>query len=176
MNSVELPKGLYMVNNFISSAEEKILLDFLDSQKWNNTLKRRTQHYGYEYDYTKVTLNAAERIPDFLSPLLKRVSSYIEADQIIVNEYLPGQGISKHIDNKILFGDVVLSLSMGSNCVMVLERGTTKFNYLLQRRSLLILSDESRNEWFHSIPARKKDDGVLRDRRVSLTFRTVLKK
>jgi hypothetical protein len=32
---------------------------------------------------------------------------------------------------------------------------------------------EARYEWKHGIPARKSDDGVARERRVSLTLRRV---
>ena len=39
-------------------------------------------------------------------------------DQLIVNEYQPGQGISPHIDNQTLFGDVVVSVSLSSNTIM----------------------------------------------------------
>ena len=37
---------------------------------------------------------------------------------MIVNEYEPGQGISPHIDNVKLFDAVVVSVSLGSECVM----------------------------------------------------------
>ncbi len=43
-------------------------------------------------------------------------------DQLIVNEYQPGQGISPHIDNKTLFSDIIVSLSLGSNAVMIFEK------------------------------------------------------
>ena len=34
------------------------------------------------------------------------------------------------------------------------------------------MTGSSRWEWHHSYPARKKDNGIERDRRVSVTFRS----
>ena len=43
-------------------------------------------------------------------------------DQLIVNEYLPGQGIASHIDCEPCFGGVICSLSLGSSCAMVMTQ------------------------------------------------------
>lgn len=42
---------------------------------------------------------------------------------------------------------------------------------MLARRSLLILSGDSRYKWKHGIQHRKKDMGIMRKTRYSLTFR-----
>lgn len=56
---------------------------------------------------------------------------------------------------------------------------TSQFTILLPARSLLIMSGEARYGWKHSIPARTFDvvDGewIERERRISLTYREVLK-
>lgn len=39
-------------------------------------------------------------------------------DQVIANEYLPGQGISAHVDCEPCFGEVIASLSLLSACEM----------------------------------------------------------
>lgn len=92
---------------------------------------------------------------------------------MIVNEYEPGQGISPHIDNVDLFEDIIVSLSLGSECVMQFEHKPTgrKVEHLLRRRSALLLHKEARYEWKHGIPSRKKDNGVDRSTRYSLTLR-----
>lgn len=102
------------------------------------------------------------------------------ADQVIINEYKPGQGISSHIDCEPCFEDTIVSLSLGSGCIMDF---TSKFNKTqkipvwLEPRSLVILSGEARDAWLHGIAARKTDawNGrkCERQRRVSLTFRKV---
>lgn len=44
----------------------------------------------------------------------------------------------------------------------------------LEPRSLLILKDDARYKWKHGITSRKSDNGVKRQKRVSLTFRKVI--
>ena len=97
-------------------------------------------------------------------------------DQILVNEYLPGQGISPHRDYAP-FGRTVVSLSLLSPCVMDFRHPPTgrRERLLLEPRSLLVLADEARYEWEHGIAPRKRDAWhglpVGRSRRLSVTFR-----
>jgi alkylated DNA repair dioxygenase AlkB len=79
-------------------------------------------------------------------------------DQMLVNEYEPGQGISSHRDYAP-FGRTVVSLSLLSPCVMDFKHPASgrKECLLLESRSLLVLSDEARFEWEHGIAARKRD-------------------
>ena len=97
-----------------------------------------------------------------------------------MNEYVPGQGIAPHVDCEPCFEDTVLSLSLGSDCVMDFSRvrdNETK-SLLLERCSLLVMTGESRYDWRHGIAARKTDvwkkQMIERGRRVSLTFRKVI--
>ena len=127
-----------------------------------------------------------KEIPKQLQWLITLISDRIKLEnqsinQIIVNEYLPGQGISPHIDANS-FGDIIVSLSLGSDAIMEFSKvsmtSTKKVDILLKRCSLVFLTGESRYEWRHSIPARKTDkldDGtkIERGRRVSMTFRHV---
>ncbi len=62
-------------------------------------------------------------------------------DQVIANDYLPGQGISAHVDCEPCFGEVIASLSLLSACEMrfaCLESGETRA-VILPPRSLLVL-------------------------------------
>ena len=47
-------------------------------------------------------------------------------DQLIVNEYLPGQGITDHIDCEPCFEDTVVSISLGSHTTMNFTNKITK--------------------------------------------------
>lgn len=181
--STDIP-GLMYAPSFITPAEEAKMLQIIDQQEWNLDLKRRTQHYGYRYDYkARVTDQSLYLgpLPDWLKPLVRSLvceGIFAKApDQVIVNEYLPGQGISAHIDCIPCFGDTVASLSIGSTCVMNFDKGKEKISLPLLPGSLLVISDAVRYEWRHGIAARKSDviDGIatLRARRVSLTFRTM---
>ena len=103
-----------------------------------------------------------------------------EPDQLIVNEYLPGQGISKHVDCVACFGSVVAGVSLGWPVPMKFTdtRSQQTVEIDLPKGSLLVLAGESRFHWRHEIAARSSDllhgQRVARQRRVSLTFRTVL--
>ena len=176
--------GLQYIPDYISIEQERQLINIIDTQNWLTDLKRRVQHYGYKYDYTakKITNDHyIGAIPDWLLPLCKRLlveHVFISPpDQVIINEYLPGQGISPHIDCIPCFGEVVCSLSLLSPCVMDFIQ-KEKISRLLEARSLLILSGPSRYHWKHGIAARKFDiyDGnkIIRQRRVSITFRKVI--
>lgn len=169
-------KGLTYIDDYITAEEEKDFLKYINSQEWNNKLSRRTQHYGYEYIYNKKNkLNEATEIPSIFKKLLNKINKEFGGrfDQLIVNEYKPGQGIAPHIDNIKLFGDKIVSISMGSNTVIEFKYSDTKINKLLKRRSIVVLEDDARYIWSHSIPSRKADDGVDRGTRISLTFRSV---
>lgn len=96
----------------------------------------------------------------------------IMPDQVIINEYLPGQGISPHIDCIPCFGEVICSLSLFSSYVMDFIKDK-KISMLLEPKSLLILSGSSRYDWKHGIAARKTD--IYNNSRISITFRTITK-
>lgn len=100
-------------------------------------------------------------------------------DQIIVNEYEPGQGIALHADRSDCFGPVVATLSLVDSWPMDFretESGEHR-TCRLDRRSLLVLRDATRHRWQHGVSRRRSDPGGSnrkpRRRRVSVTFRTV---
>ena len=179
--------GLTLHPDFISRAEEGDLLSMIDAQPWRADLQRRVQHYGYRYDY-----KARQVTPDlYLGPLpawlqdlaylLVQNGVFLNVpEQVIVNEYLPGQGIAPHIDCVPCFRDVIASLSLGSDVVMDFGRpdGSEKISHRLPARSLVVMTGPARYHWQHGIAKRKTDvvDGqkIIRQRRVSLTFRCVV--
>lgn len=177
----EIPKinGLEYAPDFISADEESVLLAQIEKQPWLTDLKRRVQHYGYKYDYKARTVTRDSYLgplPDWLRTITEKLP--FKPDQAIVNEYLPGQGISAHIDCQPCFGNTIASLSLRSAVTMQFAKDDQKEELYLAPRSLIILSGESRHKWTHAIPARKSDtvNGVkiLRERRVSVTFRTTI--
>lgn len=180
-------KGLTYLDAYISPAEAAQLLNQIDQQPWLADLKRRVQHYGYKYDYRTRQIDQSMRLgqlPVWLQPLAQRLHAeqHILAtpDQVIINEYLPGQGIADHIDCEPCFGDTILSLTLGSGCMMNLTHKSSRarVSIWLAPQSLIIMQNEARYEWLHGIPARKRDvvagEKRLRTRRVSLTFRKVI--
>lgn len=182
-----LPSGARYVPNFADHALGTWLLSQIDAAEWRVDLKRRVQHYGWRYDYSARRVTADMHLgplPGWMTRVTNSLAAQPEfdrrPDQVIVNEYMPGQGISAHVDCAPCFGPAIASLSLGGPAEMVFRNRSTgqRVNLLLEPLSLLILSGAARYEWSHEIPARKSDliGGVRkpRCRRVSLTFRTVL--
>ena len=180
-----LIEGLSLIPDFITVTEEKELLTYIDAQKWSSSIGRRVQQYGFEYSYAALnkTPKPTNAIPDKLLAVAKRLTEQKLmpdlAEQLIVNEYTPGQGISPHFDHAVHFGAVISSVSLGSACVMDFKHrstGETK-SVVLEPRSALVLSGPSRYDWFHSIAKRRTDKigtrVIQRGRRVSMTFRTM---
>jgi len=170
--------GLDYYQEVLTEEEEQYLLSCIDKQPWCTDLARRTQHYGYKYDYKTRELFPAELFPvwcrDLINTLIEIdiIPSY--PDQMIINEYQPGQGITKHIDSNV-FANQIISVSLGSSCEMVFQQGNVENKMILEPRSVLSFQDQARYQWYHSIPARKSDNingiNTPRTRRVSLTFR-----
>lgn len=183
---IEIP-GLQYILEYITEDEHDELLDAIDRQIWQEDLKRRVQHYGYKYDYKKRAVDYSMylgELPDWLLTIAQKFDERKLVaklpDQVIINEYKPGQGIAAHIDCLPCFDKTIISLSLGSTCVMEFTNVKTrlKIPLLLYPRSLIVLQGESRSEWQHGIPQRKIDKyggrEFVRMRRVSLTFRNVL--
>lgn len=182
--------GLKIYFDYISKDYENELVEMIDKNTWLSDLSRRVQHYGYKYDYKARRIDSSlflGKIPSWLEVLSKElfnagVIGFIP-DQIIVNEYVDNQGIALHIDCEPCFEDCIVSLSLGGSCVMDFiknknSQSTTKISLLIPSRTLLVMKDESRYNWYHGIPSRKKDifNGITypRARRVSITFRKVI--
>ena len=178
--------GLTVKEEYISSELEKELLSKIDSGEWLTSLKRRVQHYGYRYDYKARQIDDSlylGKLPSWSEAVTSKLSAepFIleEFDQLIVNEYQPGQGISPHIDCVPCFKETIISLSLGARSEMVFNGPNGEKELLkLEPRTLLVLQKDARYKWKHSIPARKSDlvngTRLQRERRVSLTFRTII--
>lgn len=182
----QLPDGLLYRSGYLTGAEEAVLVARIDDAPWRTDLKRRVQHYGYRYDYKARQARREDYLgplPEWLDPILAKLCTdglFIQRpDQVIVNEYLPGQGISAHVDCEPCFGDSIVSISLLGGCTMVFaELGTTKTAHVyLEPCSMLHMHGPARSKWTHAIPARKSDalsgGAVLRTRRISLTCRTM---
>jgi len=179
--------GLTYIPEYINPGSEDALIHTIDQQQWLTDLKRRVQHYGYRYDYKARNVTKELKlgvVPEWLSSYCyqlhaKGLFPHIP-DQVIINEYQPGQGIASHIDCVPCFEETVASLSLGSPCIMDFTQSETqeKISILLEPRSLVLLSGDARYRWQHAIAHRKTDshNGIAfrRGRRISLTFRNVI--
>lgn len=180
--------GLEIYPDFIDRKTETELLKLIDNSIWLNDLSRRVQHYGFKYDYKARKIDNSffiGQLPKWLTEIALKIydEKYINfiPDQAIINEYESGQGIAPHIDCEPCFGDAIISLSLGSSCVMNFEQephSKDKVELFLEPRTLLAMKKESRYNWYHGIPQRKNDkfngETIKRERRVSITFRKVI--
>lgn len=181
----EIP-GLFYIENVIQ--DEPIPEDWIpitDSEK-----SRRVQHYGYKYNYmTGEPGGKCEPFPKILKKIKKCLKNICKElgiynseqpfNSCIINEYLPGQGISPHCDH-YKYGDVIGCFTLGSGADMVFTPRSIHAPRKIitihpKPGSLYIMSGESRRKWKHCMPARKGDkiDGkrIVRERRISITFR-----
>ncbi|KAM0726305.1 Alkylated DNA repair protein alkB-like protein 8 [Formica fusca] len=185
------PPGLTLIENFITKEQEETLLGTLDwgeCESVSSQLKhRQVKHFGYEFEYGTNMVNPDNPIAPipqdykFLQTLFDKHSHKYTYDQLTINKYLPGQGIPSHIDTHSVFEDTILSLSLGSACIMNFKKKDRNINVLLPARSLLIMTGEARYAWTHGICPRHSDvieteNGTTtqeRGIRVSFTFRKV---
>src|SRR5262249_10659864 len=114
---------LRYVADYLDEPRERALIEEIDGMPWLTELRRRVQHYGYKYDYKgrKVTPEMyLGPLPAWLQPLCQELKDRglmpRVADQVIINEYTPGQGIAPHVDCVPCFADTIASLTLGSGC------------------------------------------------------------
>lgn len=180
--------GLWYYPEFLTGFQQQKTIDRIDSLPWRNDLERRVQHYGWRYDYRARTVSRDMHIgplPDWLQKMAEQLTDKTGRfdrvpDQVIVNEYLPGQGIALHIDRKC-FGPAVATVSLGDTWRMELRPAANEAgkpeHVLLEVGSALVMTGSARFSWLHGIAKRKRErigeNWRPRQRRISLTFRTV---
>ena len=180
--------GLHFVEAFLTPEEQAYCVQRIDAAQgeWRNDLSRRVQHYGWRYDYKARAITPDMHLgalPDWLAKVARKL--YDETglfdrapEQVIINEYLPGQGISTHIDHRG-FGPTVCMVSLLDDWEMDFSKNWKDKNpALLKQGSVVLLTDAARSEWQHGIAPRRSElaENGRRDRkrRLSMTFRTVL--
>lgn len=168
-----LPPGLVVIEEIISSEVENMLLESVswredtDNQNFQKSLKhRRVKHFGYEFHYENNNIDKEKPLPgglpdicdSILEKWLKEGLIKHKPDQLTINQYEPGHGIPAHIDTHSAFEDEIISLSLGSEVVMDFKHPDGAIvPVMLPRRSLLVMTGESRYLWAHGITPRKFD-------------------
>lgn len=186
-NPAEKISGLTYITDYITPAQEAELISIIDQQPWLTDLKRRVQHYGWKYDYTAKRVDESMRLgnlPEWLLGCCEGLKEQVYfpkiPDQVIINEYQPGQGIEAHIDCVPCFEETIASISLGSPALMDFMHSKTnqKISVLLEPRGLFVINGDARYIWKHGIAGRKTDkiNGQVfsRSRRISMTFRNVI--
>ena len=143
--AIDIP-GLVYEPNFLDEEHERRLVDWIDKQRWSSDLKRRVQHYGWRYDYKARGVDPSNRLgelPPLLAELARRLyeSRLVPQmpDQIIINEYTVGQGITPHVDAPGSFADGIATISLLESWEMTFHapgKGKVRRPVLLERRSI----------------------------------------
>ena len=198
IHTVDSVPGLYYIDDVFSAADCGTIVKNLDAcQRWTpltgSKNSRMVQHYGYIYDYTSGKVDQkCDPIPNFLTPMrdvlqyicseLKLMDEKYEFNQCIVNNYEPGQGISRHVD-AAAYGHVIGCYTLGSGATMMFTSPNSETHavYVQPGSLYLMVGDKNtlnaRYDWSHQMDGRKSDvvngKRVPRGRRISVTFRNV---
>jgi alkylated DNA repair protein alkB family protein 8 len=188
--------GLRLRADFVTREQEAALLAEIDARPWDESVRRRTQHFGWRFDYQQ---KAAVACSEGLPPRIGEVAAALDTAallpwpaqdesaaeshplQVTVNEYAPGVGIAAHVDTHSAFADGLAALSLGGGIAFRLQRAADgrDVSLWLPPRSLLVLAGAARYEWRHGIASRRYDrvagEWAPRSRRVSVTLRRVLR-
>lgn len=171
--------GIEHKEDLINAEEEARLLDHLQAlalapfrfHGWVGN--RKTQSFGWRYDFDDASFAPADPLPEWLLPLREKAADFAQVEldsfvHVLLARYDPGAGIGWHKDRPV-FEDVV-GLSLYSAATMRFRQrtrtGFRRANLLLQPRSAYLLSGEVRHEWEHSIVPGE-------ELRFSITFRTL---
>uniref|UniRef100_A0A7N0UFL3 Fe2OG dioxygenase domain-containing protein n=1 Tax=Kalanchoe fedtschenkoi TaxID=63787 RepID=A0A7N0UFL3_KALFE len=177
---------LYYIPDFVTHDDQIHLLNHINQAplaKWKTLKNRRLQNWGGVV-HEKGLLS--QNLPPWLSNLTRRISETTglfpsPINHVLINEYLPDQGIMPHQDGPAYF-PVVAILSLGSPAVMdftphsklkLSDKSNSQsqdtcaeasemeaqewvenhypFSVLLMPRSLLIFKDEAYSDYLHGI-------------------------
>jgi alkylated DNA repair dioxygenase AlkB len=156
--------GLDYRPGFIGEAEEQALIDQLAAQEltpfrfqgWLGN--RKTQSFGWRYDFDDASFTRTEPIPDWLGPLrvvAAALAGVAPEDfvHVLLARYDPGAGIGWHKDRDVF--EQVVGVSLGTPAVLRFRQRTTsgfrRTSLEVAPRSAYLLSGEARWEWEHRI-------------------------
>ncbi len=115
--------GFFLHRDFIDSSMEDKLMKEIDTQPWVVDYDRRLQYYGYRnelekpYDLVAIPVPMPTLITQLSEQIVEAGILVYQPDQVIINEYLPGQGIRPHKDRNY-FDNQICGINLGSGCIM----------------------------------------------------------
>jgi alkylated DNA repair dioxygenase AlkB len=174
--------GLLYEDALIDAAEERALTERLGGIdlapfRFHGWLgNRKTQSFGWRYDFEDASFAPAEPLPDWLDPLRRKAAAFagIAPDafiHVLLARYDPGAGIGWHRDRDVF--EKVVGVSLATPATLRFRKrtptGFSRARVELAPRSAYLLAGEARHEWEHSIvPGQQL--------RFSITFRTLSEK
>ena len=174
--------GLWYIQNYLSRNEIETIKNYINNETnlepiSNKNKSRRVAHFGYYYSYDRTGLKEAPPIPLDLKKLasVERINKLINLDinsfdQVIINEYNPGQQIAYHTDHTKLFGPVISCITIGQSVPIYFRLGSEEKELLIEEGSMYIMTEDARYKWQHSL--KNNSTGT----RYSITYRTINQK
>ena len=171
--------GLRYAENVIDEDEERALVSQLSAAdlspfRFHGWLgNRKTQSFGWRYDFEDASSAPAEPIPDWLEPLRGKAADFVglQAEDfvhVLLARYDSGAGIGWHRDRDVF--EKVVGVSLGSAATLRFRRrtpsGFQRASLEVMPRSAYLLAGEARHDWEHSISPGQS-------LRFSITFRTL---
>ena len=171
--------GLSYCEDVIGSAEEQSLIDRLAAAdlspfRFHGWLgNRKTQSFGWRYDFDDASFSPAKPIPEWLTPVRETAARFagVASDDLVhvlLARYDPGAGIGWHRDRDVF--DKVVGISLATPATLRFRRrkpgGFDRASLDVAPRSAYLLSGEVRWDWEHRITPGDK-------LRFSITFRTL---
>ena len=174
-----LIEGLKYGEEVIGAAEEQVLIGRLSAIdlapfRFHGWLgNRKTESFGWRYDFDDASFKPTEPIPEWLLPVRAKAAAFAglppeDFIQALVARYDPGAGIGWHRDRDVF--EQVVGISLGTPATLRfrqrLPSGFRRVSVDVAPRSAYLLSGEARYAWEHSITP---GDQL----RFSITFRTL---
>jgi len=174
--------GLRYEEDVVGKAEERNLLDRLGALelapfRFHGWLgNRKTQSFGWRYDFDDASFMPGEPIPQWLLPIREHAAAFarLKPDDfvhVLLARYDPGAGIGWHRDRDVF--ETVVGVSLNTPATLRFRNRTAagfkRASLEVTPRSAYLLSGEARHDWEHSISPGSS-------LRFSITFRSLSQK
>ena len=171
--------GLDYRDDFITAAEEAELIERLGALdlapfRFHGWLgNRKTQSFGWRYDFDDASFQPTDPLPEWLLPLRDKAATLAAGEpgdfvHVLLARYDPGAGIGWHRDRPVF--ENVVGVSLSSPARLRFRRRTAagfdRASVDVAPRSAYLLSGEVRHQWEHSIAPGEQ-------LHFSITFRTL---
>ena len=172
--------GFKYINNFLSQENILKLKDIINSNEWNESLDISRQFYGYEYSVKNLInnrhdiLTETSKIPKFFLKFFlkfkKFENTFDEIDQIMINKYKENYNLYAHVDNIMLYNNIIYIYTLKGNCVLRFRNFKNAIikDINIEQNSLYIMKNKSRYDFTHEIIESPKE-------RISIVFRSLKK-
>lgn len=151
--------------NYISTELENEILNLVPDKPAIGTGRNQIIRYGSKEPYSKNVIS--DKIPEVFNYFRK-----YDFDSVTINEYFENQSIPFHID-KVGGGPIIVVLNLLGGATIEFQKPVNgiisgyrnknleHLSFWMPRLSLVVISDELRYDWSHSVTAGTKRYSVV---------------